>query len=68
MDGRLYDLVGSVLDHTSLPPDFKTHIWRVFHFWLHFITFGGHTAHLAYHVHKSDHKTSVTCQMDSPGD
>jgi len=26
--------------------------------WLRFITFGGHSAHLSYHVHKSGHKTS----------
>jgi len=34
------------------------HIWRVFHLWLHFITFGGCSAHLAYHVDKSGRKTS----------
>ena len=53
---------GSVLDHRSLPPMFESwhgHIWRLFHLWLGFITFGGHLAHLAYHVHKSGHKTSV---------
>ena len=53
--GCLCGLVGSVLDHRSLPPEFESrcgHICRVFHIWLRFITFGGHLAHLAYHVHK----------------
>ena len=53
---------GSVLDHRSLPPVFESrhgHIWRAFHVWLHFITFGGRSAHLAYHVHKSGCKTSI---------
>jgi len=31
----------------------------VFHLWLHFITFGGRSAHLAYHVHKGGRKTSI---------
>jgi len=55
-------LVGSALDHRSLPPEFESrgrHIWRVFHLWLRFITFGGRSAHLAYHVHKSSRKTSI---------
>ena len=30
----------------------RGHIRRVFHLWLHFITFGGHSAHLACHMHK----------------
>ena len=53
---------GSVLDHRSLPPVFESrrgHIWRLFHFWLRLITFGGRSAHLAYHVHKSGRKTSI---------
>ena len=32
---------GSMLDHRSLPPVFKSrrgHIWRLFHLWLRFIT------------------------------
>ena len=33
--------------------------WRVFHRWLRFITFGGRSAHLAYHVHWSARKTSI---------
>ena len=52
----------SVLDHRSLPPVFKSwhgHIWRLFHLWLCFITFGGCLAHLAYCVHRSVHKTSI---------
>ena len=52
----------SLLDHRSLPPVFESwrgHIWRLFHLWPHFITFGGHSAHLAYHVHKSGRKTSI---------
>ena len=35
------------------------HIWRLFHLWLCFITFGGRLAHLAYHVHKSGRKTLI---------
>ena len=51
----------STLDHRSLTPEFEPHdghISRVFHLSLRFITVGGHSAHLAYHVHKSGHKTS----------
>ena len=64
MDGRkcLQCLTGSELDHRSLPPEFESrggHIWRLFHLWLHLITFGGRSAHLPYHVHKSDHTTSI---------
>ena len=53
---------GSMLDHRSLPYVFESrpgHIWRVFHLWLRFITFGGRSAHLAYHVHTCGHKTSI---------
>ena len=42
-------LTGSTVDHRSLPPEFKSqcgHVWRVFHLWLRFITFGDHSAHL----------------------
>ena len=31
----------------------------LFHSWLRFITFGGRSAHLVYHVHKSGHKISI---------
>ena len=31
----------------------------LFHLWRRFITFGGRSAHLAYHVHKSGRKTSI---------
>jgi len=31
----------------------------LFHLWLLFITFGGRSAYLAYHVHKSGRKTSI---------
>ena len=50
---HLRGLTGSALDHRSLPPEFDSqhgHIWRVFHLWLRFITFRGHSAHLPYHV------------------
>ena len=53
---------GSVLDHRSLPRVFEPrrgHIWRLFRLSLRLITFGGRSAHLAYHVHKSGHKTSI---------
>jgi len=57
---HLIGLVGSELDHRSLPPEFESrrwHSWRVCRLWLRFITFGGRSAHFAYHVHKSGHKT-----------
>jgi len=53
---------GSLLDHRSLPPIFESrrgHIWRLFRLWLHLITFGGRSAHLAYPVHKRGRKTST---------
>jgi len=53
---------GSVLDNISPPPGFKSrrgHIWRMFHLWLRFITLGGSSAHLAYHVHQGGRKTSI---------
>jgi len=53
---------GSVLDDRSLPPRFESrrgHIWKLFHLWLRFITFGGRSVHLAYHVHKSGRKTLI---------
>ena len=59
---RLRGLVGSALDHRSLPPEFESwrrRIWRVFHLWLRFINFGGRSAHLPYHVHKSGRKISI---------
>ena len=52
----------SVLDHRWLPPVFESrrrHIWRLFRLSLRLITFGGRSAHLAYLVHKSGHKTSI---------
>ena len=52
----------SVLDHRSLPPGFESqrgHIWRLFHLWLRFITVGGRSAHLAYHVHKRRRKIPI---------
>jgi len=54
--------IGSPLDHRALPPEFESrrgHIWKVFHLWLCFITFGGRSAHLAYQVHESGHKTQI---------
>ena len=60
--GRLPDVVDSALDHISLPTDFDSqrgHIWRMFHLWLNFITFGGRSANLAYNVHKSGRKTLI---------
>jgi len=60
--GRLRGLVGSALDHRSLPPEFESrrgHIWRVVHLWLRFITFGGRSGHLAYRVHKNNRQTSI---------
>ena len=53
---------GSVLAHRSLPPVFESrrgHIWRLFCLSLRLITFGSRSAHLAYIVHKSGHKTSI---------
>ena len=56
-----FRLIGRALDHRSLAPEFKSrggHIWRAFHLWLHFITFGGRLAQLVYHVHKSGNKNT----------
>ena len=42
--GALQGLVGSALDHISLPSEFESwrvHSWRMFHLWLRFITVGG---------------------------
>ena len=53
---------GSVLDYRSLPTVFESrrgHIWRLFHLWLRFITFGGRSVHLAHHVHKRGRKTPI---------
>ena len=53
---------GSALDHRSLPPVFESrcgHIGRLFHLRLRFITFGGRSAHLAYHAHKSGGKAPI---------
>ena len=61
--GRLRCLVGSALDHISLPPEFEPrlgHNWRMFHLWLRFITFEDRFAHLAYLVHKCGRETSIT--------
>jgi len=57
VDGLCWGGSGSVFDHRSL--NRRGHIWRLFHLWLRFITFGGRSAHLAYHVHKSGRKTSM---------
>jgi len=60
--GCLCGLTGGMVNYARpLPPKLKSrhgHIWRVFHLWLRFITFGGRLAHLAYHVHKRCSKTS----------
>jgi len=59
---RLHGLADYALDHRSLPHAFEPclgHIWRVFHLWLRFITCGGRSDHLAYHVHKSGRKKSI---------
>ena len=51
--------IGAYLDYRSPSPEFESrggHISRVFHLWLRFITFGGRSAHLAYHMHKSGRK------------
>jgi len=59
--GRLRGLAGRALEHRSLLSEFESsdgHIWKVFHLWFHFITFGGCSAHLVYHAHKISSKTS----------
>ena len=55
----------SALDHKSLPPEFESrrgNIWRVFHLWLRFITFGARSVYLACHMHKSGRKTLINHQ------
>ena len=45
------------IDHYHLSSNLAVkNIWRVFHFWLRFITFGSHSAHLDLLVHKSGFK------------
>ena len=56
------------MEHRSLPPEFESrrgHIWKLFHLRLRFITFGGRSAHLAYHMHKSGRKTSTINRSSS---
>jgi len=60
--GLLRGLTSSALDHRSLLTEFESQrrpIWRVFHLWHRFITFGCRSAHLAYRMHKSGHETST---------
>ena len=62
VSGLFFFYCGSVLDHRSLPPVFESqhgNIWRLFRLRLRLITFGGRSAHLACHVHKSGRKTSI---------
>ena len=66
---RVRGLTGSALDHRSLPPEFEPrcgHIWRLFHLWGHFITFGDRSVHLTYHVHKSGVKMASRCFYRPP--
>ena len=59
--GRLRDLVVacSATDHYHPCSNLGVGIYeRVFHLWLRFITFGCHSAHLSYHVHKSSRNTN----------
>ena len=46
-------LTGSALDHRLLPSQFEPRRGHSF------IAFGGPSAHLAYHVHRSGHETSI---------
>ena len=58
--GCLHGLTGSMVNHRSIAPGFKPwpdYVRRVFYLWLCLIIFGGHSAHLAYFVHKSGRKT-----------
>jgi len=67
--GNIRGPTGSALDHISQPPEFESrreHIWRVFHLWLRFITFGGRSAHLAYRVHKVAVKHQSNLQNKHP--
>jgi len=41
----------------------RGHIWRLFRLLLHFISCGGRSAHLAYHVHKSGCETAIIVIM-----
>ena len=48
--------------HRSIAPGFKLrpgYVRRLFHLSLRLITFGGRSAHLAYHVDNSDRKTAT---------
>ena len=55
-------LAGSAFGHVSIAPGFEAqlgYVRRVFHLSFHFITFGGHSAHSDYHMHKSALKTAI---------
>ena len=59
---HLNGLTGSTAGHISIAPRFKSrsgYVRRVFQLSIRSITFVGHWAHLACHVHKSGHKTAT---------
>ena len=60
--GRLRDLTGRAVGHSSIAPGFKPrpgYVRRVFHLSLGVITAEGRPAHLAYLVHVSGSKTAT---------
>jgi len=64
----MYNMQTWGLGHRSIAPGFKPrlgYVRRVFHLSLHLITFGGHSSHLAYLVHKSGRKTATFTHMGS---
>ena len=67
--GRLHVLSCSAVGHKSIAPGFKLcmgYVSRVFHLSLRLITFGGRSAHLAYLVRISGHKTFTFTQYYPP--
>ena len=57
---RLRGLTDSALDHRSLPPEFENLCAGISEgCFLRFITFGGRSAHLAYHIHGVNSISSI---------
>ena len=66
MSRPFHGLTGSAAGHQSIAPRFKprlAYVGRMFHLSIRLITFGGHSAHLAYPVQKGDRETAASVLM-----